>query len=116
MSTRPASTHDDIVRSRGALRVSASFTLDAAHVVVEGTLDEVGADALRTVVDIAIATAPSVLLDLSQVEEMNAAGLGELLRGKRAAAAAGCDYRLGSPSPVVERLLAAVERATVGER
>lgn len=108
MSTRPASTHDDIACTTGALRVSASFTLDAAHLVVEGTLDEVGADALRKVADLAIATAPRVLVDLSRVEHVNAAGLGELLRAKRAAAAAGCGYRFASLSPAVERLVAAV--------
>lgn len=90
----------------GALQVDATLHDSMMVVVVRGTLDEVGADALRTVCETALEISADVQVDLAAVDDVNAAGVGELLRAGRAAESAGCGFELVTLSQPVEHLLA----------
>jgi anti-anti-sigma factor len=108
MSTVPEAMPLVITRRIGRTRVVERLDGRAAVILVGGVLDEIGVEAMRKVCNAAIEAASQVRIDLALVESIDAAGLGELLRAKRAAAAAGCELSLAAPSLAVEQLVAAV--------
>lgn len=76
-----------------------------AHLALAGELDTVSVPMLNEAIDKSLAQHNSVALDLDAVTFIDSAGLGALIRGFKAAEAAGGSLRVARASAPVARLL-----------
>ncbi len=79
---------------------------------VEGEIDCSSAPHLEAAIEQALSPGNDVLVDMSQVEFMDSAGLGALIRSYKMAAEAGGCVRIVNPSSAVARVLTITGQAS----
>lgn len=85
---------------------------DVVTVYVDGEIDCSSAPYLEAAIEQALSPGNDVRVDMSQVEFMDSAGLGALIRSYKLAAEAGGCVRIVNPSSAVERVLTITGQAS----
>jgi anti-sigma B factor antagonist len=100
-------------------RVDVDRTADATVISVSGELDLASSGGLEdTFVDLGDSKPTFIILDLSEVEFMDSAGLAVVVRAHQRAQSSGTRFALVTGSPQVRRLLSLTrmdERMTVAQ-